>query len=95
LSSFHIGDWGNPYEGGGQPGRGVISYGVSPNRLRPFNGFFTKGIFNSIRRVRGQVLYIVPPFIAAYSIMQWAIERYVSGSAVKRSKMRLEVGDRG
>jgi ubiquinol-cytochrome c reductase subunit 8 len=76
------------------PGKGVVSYGVSPNRLRPFQSFFTKGIFNSVRRVKNQIFYIVPPFVVAYYSMQWAIERYVSESAVRRLS-GLCCGDRG
>ncbi|KAF2742799.1 UcrQ-domain-containing protein [Sporormia fimetaria CBS 119925] len=73
--TYHIGEWGNPYEGGGTPGKGVVTYSVSPNRLRPFAGAFTKGFFNTVRRTRNQIFYMVPPFILAYSAMQWAIER--------------------
>lgn len=29
------------------------------------------------RRVKNQVLYVVPPFAVAYYAMQWSIERYV------------------
>ena len=32
-------------------------------------------IFNVFRRFRHQVLYVAPPFIAAYIAMNWAIER--------------------
>lgn len=32
-------------------------------------------IFNVFRRFRHQVLYVVPPFVAAYAMMNWAIER--------------------
>lgn len=32
-------------------------------------------IFNVFRRFRHQVLYVVPPFVAAYAAMNWAIER--------------------
>ncbi|KAF2437223.1 UcrQ-domain-containing protein [Karstenula rhodostoma CBS 690.94] len=74
-ATWHIGGWGNPYEGGGQPGKGIVTYSLSTNRQRPWAGFFTKGVWNSVRRVRNQVLYVVPPFILAYSAMQWAIER--------------------
>lgn len=52
-----------------------MTYGLSSNRQRPFAGFFTKGVWNSVRRVRNQILYVVPPFVVAYSAMQWAIER--------------------
>ncbi|KAF2865231.1 cytochrome b-c1 complex subunit 8 [Massariosphaeria phaeospora] len=72
---YHIGAWGNPYEGGGQPGKGTTVYSMSANRQRPFAMFFTKGSWNLVRRARNQVLYVVPPFIAAYSAMQWAIGR--------------------
>jgi ubiquinol-cytochrome c reductase subunit 8 len=41
--------------------------------------FVAKGFWNVLRRSRNQVLFIIPPFIAAYSTMQWAIERYVMG----------------
>ncbi|KAF1966834.1 UcrQ-domain-containing protein [Bimuria novae-zelandiae CBS 107.79] len=74
-ATWHIGGWGNPYEGGGQPGKGIVSYALSNNRQRPFAGFFTKGVWNTVRRGRNQILYVVPPFILAYSAMQWAIER--------------------
>ncbi|KAF2183207.1 UcrQ-domain-containing protein [Zopfia rhizophila CBS 207.26] len=72
---WHIGSWGNPYEGGGQPGKGTITYAMSANRQRPFAGFFSKGVFNTWRRFRKQVLYVAPPFIVGYAAMQWAIER--------------------
>ncbi len=73
--TYHIGGWGNPYEGGGQKGRGIIQYAMSANRQRPFVGFFTKGVWNTVRRAKNQILYVVPPFIVAYSVMHWAIER--------------------
>ncbi|KAF2001799.1 ubiquinol-cytochrome c reductase complex ubiquinone-binding protein-like protein, partial [Amniculicola lignicola CBS 123094] len=73
--SYHIGAWGDPYSGGGQPGKGVTAYAMSPNRQNPFAGVIKNGIFNVFRRSMGQVLYVVPPFIVAYSAMQWAIER--------------------
>jgi ubiquinol-cytochrome c reductase subunit 8 len=77
LCRWHIGGWGNPYEGGGQPGKGTTQYSLSPNRQRPFAGFLTKGVWNSYRRVKNQFFYVVPPFVAAYGIMQWATKRLV------------------
>lgn len=50
---------------------------MSANRQRPFVGFFTTRTWNTVRRARNQVLYVVPPFVVAYSLMEWAIERYV------------------
>lgn len=57
------------------PGKGVTTYALSSNRQRPFAGFLTKGTWNTVRRARNQILYVIPPFIAAYAAMQWAIER--------------------
>ncbi|KAF2680384.1 UcrQ-domain-containing protein [Lentithecium fluviatile CBS 122367] len=74
-ATWHIGGWGNPYEGGGQPGKGTVVYAMSANRQRPFAGFLTKGVWNTARRAKNQILYVVPPFILAYGAMQWAIER--------------------
>ncbi|KAF2020472.1 UcrQ-domain-containing protein [Aaosphaeria arxii CBS 175.79] len=89
-NTWHIGSWGNPLEGGGQPSKGIYQYALSANRQRPFAGAFTKGFWNTIRRSRNQVLYVVPPFILAYSAMQWAIERneYLNSKAG-----RAEFGD--
>ncbi|KAJ4304870.1 ubiquinol--cytochrome-c reductase subunit 8 [Kalmusia sp. IMI 367209] len=89
-ATWHIGAWGNPYEGGGQPGKGLVYYGLSSNRQRPFAGFFTKGVWNTVRRARNQVLYVVPPFILAYSAMQWAIER---NEYLNSKQGRAEFGD--
>lgn len=72
---WHIGSWGNPYEGGGRPGKGVVSYSLSPNRQRPMATFIGKGFWNVVRRSRNQVLYFIPPLVAGYATMQWAIER--------------------
>jgi ubiquinol-cytochrome c reductase subunit 8 len=76
-NSYHIGEWGNPYEGGGQPGKGITSYAMSPNRQRPMANVVSKGFWNMMRRSKNQVLYVVPPFVAAYAAMHWAIERYI------------------
>ena len=60
-------------------------------------------MWNTVRRGRNQILYVVPPFIVAYSTMQWAIERYVEclikerGTKRKRWIVmgRLYAGERG
>jgi ubiquinol-cytochrome c reductase subunit 8 len=57
--------------------KGVTTYTLSPNRQRLFPNFWHTAIFNTFRRFRHQVLYVAPPFIVAYSLMDWAIERYV------------------
>jgi ubiquinol-cytochrome c reductase subunit 8 len=53
----------------------IATYSLSPNRQRPFAGAANAAIFNTFRRFRHQVLYVVPPFIVAYAAMEWAIER--------------------
>lgn len=50
----------------------IATYSLSSNRQRPFAGALNAAIFNSWRRFRSQVLYVAPPFIAAYAIMNWA-----------------------
>lgn len=62
---------------GSQPQKGVASYALSANRQRPLAGALNAAIFNTWRRFRGQVLYVAPPFIIAYTAMEWAIERFV------------------
>jgi ubiquinol-cytochrome c reductase subunit 8 len=74
-TTWHIGSWGNPYEGGGRPGKGVVTYALSPNRQRPMATFIGKGFWNVVRRSRNQVLYFIPPLAIAYGTMQWAIEK--------------------
>jgi ubiquinol-cytochrome c reductase subunit 8 len=39
--------------------------------------FINKGFWNVVRRSRNQVLYFIPPMIAGYAAMEWAIERWV------------------
>jgi hypothetical protein len=57
------------------PQKGIVSYSLSANRQRPLAGAFNAAIFNTWRRFRHQVLYVAPPFIIAYSLMNWANER--------------------
>ena len=67
-----IGGWGNF---GGQKQKGIITYGIAPNRQRVLAGAAHAAVFNTWRRFRAQVLYVVPPFVAAYYAMEWAIKR--------------------
>ncbi|GIK04625.1 ubiquinol--cytochrome-c reductase subunit 8 [Aspergillus viridinutans] len=71
-SGVYLGDWGDM--GCTTPQR-IVTYSLSSNRQRPLAGAFHAAIFNTFRRFRGQVLYVVPPFVAAYAAMNWAIER--------------------
>ncbi|KAK8049422.1 hypothetical protein PG994_011152 [Apiospora phragmitis] len=68
----YLGSWGNF---GGSKQRGIITYGLSANRQNPLAGTAHAAIFNSWRRFKGQVLYVAPPMIFFYYVMDWAIER--------------------
>lgn len=59
------------------PQKGIASYTLSPNRQRMFPNFWHTAVFNTFRRFRHQVLYVAPPFLIAYSLMDWATEQYV------------------
>lgn len=67
------------YSGCPTPQR-IATYSLSPNRQRPLAGAFNAAIFNTFRRFSQQVLYVAPPFIAAYAAMNWAVERYVANT---------------
>ncbi|KAI4123082.1 MAG: hypothetical protein LQ338_005453 [Usnochroma carphineum] len=56
--------------------KGIITYALSPNRQKPMAGATNAAIFNTYRRCKTQFLYVVPPFAAAYLLMNWAIEKY-------------------
>lgn len=58
-----------------QSQKGIVTYGLAPNRQNPFAGAAHAAVFNTWRRASAQILYVVPPFIAAYYIMNWAIDR--------------------
>lgn len=59
-----------------QKQNGVVTYRLAPNRVKISKIFWTQGgYFNTFRRCRSQFLYVVPPFAAAYVLMQWAEER--------------------
>ncbi|KAL2118582.1 hypothetical protein VTJ04DRAFT_8242 [Mycothermus thermophilus] len=67
-----LGGWG---DFGGLKQRGIISYGIAPNRQNPLAGAFHDAIFNTWRRFSSQVLYVAPPIIAGYYAINWAVER--------------------
>ncbi|KAH6840683.1 cytochrome b-c1 complex subunit 8 [Chaetomium sp. MPI-CAGE-AT-0009] len=68
----YLGGWGNF---GGMKQKGIISYGIAPNRQYPLAGAAHDAFFNTWRRFSGQVLYWAPPMIAGYYIINWAVER--------------------
>lgn len=40
--------------------RGIITYKISPHEQRAFAGFFSHGFPNLLRRIRSQILIVVP-----------------------------------
>lgn len=59
------------------PMKGITTYSLSQNRQRPAAGMLYNAFFNTYRRAKAQVLYVLPPFIAAYALMDWATKKYV------------------
>ncbi|QKX57605.1 uncharacterized protein TRUGW13939_04723 [Talaromyces rugulosus] len=73
---FKHGGWAGTWGDGNYfPQKGIASYTLSPNRQRLFPHFWHTAVFNTFRRFRHQVLYVAPPFLIAYSLMDWATER--------------------
>ncbi|BFZ14442.1 hypothetical protein BsWGS_17481 [Bradybaena similaris] len=52
--------------------RGVVVYSLSPYEQKAFANAFAKGAPNMVRRFKGQVFRVAPPFIAGYLIYDWA-----------------------
>ncbi|KAA8910616.1 cytochrome b-c1 complex subunit 8 [Sphaerosporella brunnea] len=65
----YLGWWGNF---GGLPQKGVTTYALSANRQKLFAGATNAAVFNTWRRFKGAVLYVAPPFVLYYFLMDWA-----------------------
>jgi ubiquinol-cytochrome c reductase subunit 8 len=72
YGTYYTGVWGAM---GSPKQKGVISFGLSANRQNAFAGAMHDAVFNTWRRFSGQLLYIGPPLIAGYFIMDWAVKR--------------------
>ncbi|KAL2269163.1 hypothetical protein VTJ83DRAFT_4009 [Remersonia thermophila] len=68
----YLGGWGNF---GGLKQKGIVSYGIAPNRQQPLAGAFHDAIFNTWRRFSAQVFYWATPALAGYYLINWAVER--------------------
>ncbi|KAF8468881.1 cytochrome b-c1 complex subunit 8 [Kalaharituber pfeilii] len=68
----YMGWWGSL---GSLPQKGVTSYALAPNRQKPMAGTVYNGVFNTFRRFRQSVLYVIPPFVLGYYLMDWATKR--------------------
>ncbi|KEZ38738.1 hypothetical protein SAPIO_CDS10766 [Scedosporium apiospermum] len=60
---------------GGQPQKGIITYGLSANRQNPLANTAHDAVFNIWRRFYSQVFFWAPPFVAGYLILDWANKR--------------------
>ncbi|KAH9892395.1 UcrQ family protein [Xylariomycetidae sp. FL2044] len=67
-----LGGWGNF---GGLKQKGIITYTLSANKQKPFAGAANDAIFNTFRRFSAQVLYVAPPMLLFYYMMDWATHR--------------------
>lgn len=74
FENRYMGWWGSF---GTPPQKGITTYTLSANRQRPLAGTMHAAVFNSWRRFKGQVLYVAPPFVVAYLVMDWAVKEYV------------------
>merc|ERR1711963_111796 len=55
--------------------RGIVAYRLSPFEQRAFAGI-TKAPLNFLRRIRGNVFTVAPPFIVAYLVYNWGEAEY-------------------
>lgn len=60
---------------GGQPQKGIITFGLSPNRQNPLAGAAHDAVFNTWRRFYAQVFYWSIPAFLGYLIVDWANKR--------------------
>ena len=51
--------------------RGTTRYHISPFEQKAFAGLITKGIPNTLWRIRVSVLDVAPPFILGYLLYVW------------------------
>lgn len=64
------------YTGGANKQRGIIHWGLSPNRQNVTAGMVHDAFFNTFRRTKSQIFYWLPAMLGGYYLMHWAIERY-------------------
>ncbi|XP_034936211.1 cytochrome b-c1 complex subunit 8 [Chelonus insularis] len=56
--------------------RGIVYYRLSPFEQKAFGGVISHGVPNIIRRMREQVLRVVPPFFISYFVYSWATQEH-------------------
>ena len=80
--------------------KGIITFVLGANRQRPLAGVLHNAFFNTGRRCRGQMLYVVPPFLGAYLLLDWAEKKsdlslMTSKSLLTRKQKSLAEFERG
>ncbi|KAF9364291.1 ubiquinol--cytochrome-c reductase subunit 8 [Mortierella sp. NVP85] len=68
-----MGWWGHL---GAPKQRGIAIYSLSPFEQRAFAGALHQAVFNTFRRVTGQIFYIGVPVGIAYSVFTWGKENH-------------------
>jgi ubiquinol-cytochrome c reductase subunit 8 len=66
----HMGNLGGPAQ------KGLITYQLSSYQQRPFAGVLKHGVFNTFRRVSGQVPYILPAVLVFYYTYTWGNQQH-------------------
>jgi ubiquinol-cytochrome c reductase subunit 8 len=51
--------------------RGIVVHKISPYEQRAFAGALSKGVPNTMRRIRSQIFRVAPPFIVSYFFYNW------------------------
>ncbi|KAF8853555.1 UcrQ-domain-containing protein [Acephala macrosclerotiorum] len=55
--------------------KGIVTYNLCANQQRPLAGALRNAVFNTARRSGAQFFYVVPPLVAAYVLMDWAVKK--------------------
>lgn len=70
--SAYMGWWGNI---GSPKQKGITTYAVSPFAQNPLAHVWEKAIFNTFRRAKSQVLYMIIPFTIGYYVLDSYVSR--------------------
>ncbi|KAA8900101.1 hypothetical protein DIURU_003917 [Diutina rugosa] len=86
----YMGWWGNM---GSLPQKHITTYTVSPFATKPLKGAANRAVFNTFRRTKNQVLYVLIPAVIVWNI--WAKARdyneYLYTKAGKEELDRVNV----
>ncbi|KAG0343442.1 hypothetical protein BG004_005306 [Podila humilis] len=83
-----MGWWGHL---GAPKQRGIAIYALSPFEQRAFAGALHQAVFNTFRRVTGQIFYIGAPAAAGYALFSWGKENHpFQADGVRPSTIRQQ-----